>query len=269
MLDSSAFVIRDLLRSRLITEDGATRAEQHAEGHACTVVESLSDLGLVSPRDLAITRAKICEQPFVDLAEFEIDIANARLMPRSVAESLGAFPLFVVDGVATVAIEDPLNLSAIDQVRQVLQLEIDPVVCETPRLRAMITRAYSLVQTHEDHGDDLAKFGDVDLASAEEPIVAAVNQIIVAGIELGASDIHINPDERVLSLRYRVDGALRSQQGPSLATHPSLVQRLKVMARLDLTQTRKPQDGKFAFTHKGRVTDVRLSVTPTVDGENV
>src|SRR5690606_16551317 len=97
---------------------------------------------------------------------------------------------------------------------------------------------------------------------------AAVNQIIAAAVEAGASDVHVSPDDGCLQLRYRVDGALRQQQAPPLSAHASIVQRLKVMARLDVTQTRRPQDGKFRFDHRGRPVDIRLSVVPTVHGEN-
>jgi type II secretory ATPase GspE/PulE/Tfp pilus assembly ATPase PilB-like protein len=99
--------------------------------------------------------------------------------------------------------------------------------------------------------------------------VAAVNQILSFAVDAGASDIHINPDEAELLLRYRVDGVLQSQQGPPRSVHTSIVQRLKVLAKLDLTQTRRPQDGKFRFTHRGENVDVRLSLIPTIHGENV
>jgi len=99
--------------------------------------------------------------------------------------------------------------------------------------------------------------------------VAAVNQILAAAIDQGSSDVHVNPDEHDVHLRYRIDGVLRSQQAPGRAAHAGIVQRLKVMAKLDLTQTRKPQDGKFRYVHRGQSVDVRLSLVPTIHGENV
>ncbi|MBY0261131.1 MAG: GspE/PulE family protein, partial [Phycisphaerales bacterium] len=104
--------------------------------------------------------------------------------------------------------------------------------------------------------------------TGKEPIVAAVNQIVAQGIDLGASDIHIGPDEHQLHLRYRVDGELQPHKGPGLDAHIGIIQRLKVMSGLDLTVTRRPQDGKFRFSHNGREVDVRLSLIPTVSGEN-
>ena len=106
------------------------------------------------------------------------------------------------------------------------------------------------------------------VARPRQPIVVAVNQVIAAAIDSGASDIHLNPDEHCLHLRYRIDGVLQSQQAPDLSIHPGMIQRLKVMAQLDLTQTRRPQDGKFRFMHNDQAIDVRLSLLPTVYGEN-
>jgi len=173
-----------------------------------------------------------------------------------------------------VGMENPLDLRAVDQMRALLKVDVDPVLCEPDALRALIDRAYSLtgdaaadrlrLATSSTDSADLAG----ETAAAREPIVAAVNQIIAQGLDLLASDIHIGPDEHELHLRYRVDGTLRAHQGPGLAAHSGLIQRLKVMAHLDLTQTRRPQDGKFRFSHGGRSVDVRLSIIPTVCGEN-
>jgi type IV pilus assembly protein PilB len=266
-LDTGHFIVRTLLADRVISEQDVTRASEQAKTGGGDVIGALVSLGIVSPRKLAIAKAKICEYPFVDIAAFEIDVRNATLIPRTVAERLQVFPLFCVDGVASVAMLDPLNLQAIDQVRQVLRTDVDPVIVDAEQLRALIARAYSIARTM---GEDQGKTGqEEELTTGEEPIVAAVNQILVAAIDASASDVHINPDETDVHLRYRVDGALRQQQGPGRAAHPGIVQRLKVLSKLDLTQTRKPQDGKFRFVHRGEAIDIRLSLIPTIHGENV
>src|SRR5205085_1820788 len=129
------------------------------------------------------------------------------------------------------------------------------------QLRALIARAYSMAQSGDIAESTPAALGDESLTTGDEPIVAAVNQIMTGAADIGASDIHINPDENELLLRYRVDGVLQTQQGPARSAHASIVQRLKVLAKLDLTQTRKPQDGKFRFMHRGtEPVDIRLSV---------
>lgn len=266
MFDSRHFVVRQLLADKLVTEPDVRRATEHASASRGDVLESLVSLGVVTSRRLAIARAKICEYPFVDLTAFEVNIQNAKLLPRTVAERLGAFPLFVIDGTATVAMGDPLNLQALDQIRQILRTDVDPVVCDAELLKSLVARAYSLVQTEQTE-DTVG--GERQLTTGDEPIVAAVNQIIGAAIEVGASDIHVNPDESELLLRYRVDGILKPQQGPARSAHAAIVQRLKVLAKLDLTQNRKPQDGKFRHQHRGELVDIRLSLIPTIHGENV
>jgi len=252
----------------MISEVDVQRANESAAAKGIDPVDALVTLGIISSRRIAIERAKICEYPFVDLTHYDVDFHNTRLMPRSVAEKLVVYPLFCFEGVSTVAMLDPLNLQAIDQVRQVLKGEIDPVICDSEQLRALIARAYSLSaasSTSGTAGDEQA-----ERTTGEEPIVAAVNQILAGAVDLGASDIHINPDESELLLRYRVDGVLQTLQGPQKSAHASIVQRLKVLAQLDLTQTRRPQDGKFRFhPRSGPPVDVRLSIIPTLHGENV
>lgn len=244
------------------------RAAEQARVTGVSVPEALVAIGVLSSRVLAISRAKITEYPFVDLAAFAVDITNAELLPRAVSERFSAFPLFIIDGLATVAMVDPLNLQAIDLIRGTLKRDVDLVICDPEQLRALIAKAYSLSRVKSE-GPAAPSEQDADLTTGDEPIVAAVNQILASAMELGASDVHIGPDEHDLHLRYRIDGVLLPQQGPAKAAHGGIVQRLKVMAKLDLTQSRKPQDGKFRFTHQGQYVDVRLSLIPTIHGENV
>ncbi|MBL8760322.1 MAG: type II/IV secretion system protein [Phycisphaerae bacterium] len=268
MRDSGDFLIRTLLAEGVVTQAEVERAQQTASAQRRDPLDMLVAAGAVSSRTLAIFRAKICEYPFVDLAQFEVDLRHASRIPRAIADKLGVFPLFCFEHAATVAMLDPLNLSVIDQVRQLVKCEVDPVICDAEQLNALITRAYSLVRTT---GADavVSVEEDKDTTSGDEPVVAAVNQIIVTAIELGASDIHLNPDDDALHLRYRVDGVMRSLHGPSKGMHAGLVQRLKVMAKLDVAQTRKPQDGKIRFNPPtGDPVDIRLSLLPTIHGEN-
>jgi len=268
MRDAGHFLIRSLLAEKLISEADVQRASESAASKNIDAVDALVGLGIISSRRIAIERAKICEYPFVDLTHFDVDFHNTRLMPRAVAEKLVVYPLFCFDGVSTVAMLDPLNLQAIDQVRQVLKGDIDPVICDAEQLRALIARAYSLSAASGASGS--AGDEQTERTTGEEPIVAAVNQILAGAVDMGASDIHINPDEAELILRYRVDGVLQSLQGPQKSAHAGIVQRLKVLAQLDLTQTRRPQDGKFRFhPRSGAPVDIRLSIMPTVHGENV
>jgi type IV pilus assembly protein PilB len=269
MLSQDDFVIAALLEEGRLTRAQAEEAGKRAAEKRIEKSAALVEMGVATGRELAILRASLCECPFVDLAQYDIDIANAALLPRGVAEKMRVFPLFDLGEQVTVGMADPLDLRAVDQARALLKCDVEPVLCEAEALRGLISRAYSLAA-----GGAAAVVRDEDavqssMTAADEPMVAAVNQIIAQGIEENASDIHLGPDETNLHLRYRIDGALQPRQGPSLGAHPGLVQRLKVMANLDLTVTRRPQDGKFRFVHNGKTVDVRLSIIPTVCGENV
>ncbi|HRQ72759.1 MAG TPA: GspE/PulE family protein [Phycisphaerales bacterium] len=269
VLDSSHFLVQSLIEDGLIQEADAHRAREHASEQSLALPDALVSIGAITHRQLAISRAKLCEYPFVDLVAYDVDINNANLIPRAMAERLLTFVLFRMGDASTVAMLDPLNLQSIDQVRQVLRTDVDPVLCDAEQLRALIARAYSLAQTDGAAPEPTHAKAETTLTTGDEPIVAAVNQVIVAAIDAGASDIHLNPEENTLNLRYRVDGVLVPQQGPPRSAHESMVQRLKVMAKLDLTQTRRPQDGKFRFLHRNHTIDVRLSLVPTIHGENV
>lgn len=264
------FILAALAEDRTLSAEAIERVNRHAVEHAVPTSKALLDLGLINARELALVRAQTSEYPFVDLAHYEIDFGNTRLLPQATAESLQAFPLFALASLITVGMADPLDLRAVDQLRSQLKNDIEPVVCEPEVLRQLIDRAYSLSGhdpiRREKTADSKPAAGE--LTTGKEPIVAAVNQILAQGIELGASDIHIGPDEYELHLRYRVDGVLHAHQGPGLGAHSGIIQRLKVMAAMDLTQTRRPQDGKFRYTHNGRTVDLRLSMIPTVCGEN-
>jgi len=273
---------QDLFLRRAIEEAGALPAERLdacsalAREKECDLAQAIIDLGALSARRLALIRADVCEVPFVEPADYDVSYDNTRLLPRAVAEKHCVFPLFFIDGVLTVGTDDPMNLVAMDQVRQFVHGEVDAVLCPRESLQALIARAYSLSRAAPDAvaagGETVeldATAARLESDSSSQPVVAAVNQLLADAAEQAASDIHVNPDEHELRIRYRIDGVLHERQGPPLSMHAGIVQRLKVIANLDLTQTRRPQDGKFRFRHAGRSIEVRMSTLPTVCGENV
>lgn len=269
MPDQDLFLERALLAEALVQPEQIREARKHATSQGVDFVDALIATGALSSRDLAVIRADLCEVPFVNLADYEPCFGNAAIIPRNVAERFQVFPLFRTDDVLTLAMHDPLDLDAADHVRQVVRCEVDPVLVEREQLLACIGRVYSLSQSQSDESGDDVEGADTGLGDVVHPIAAAVNQILADAADQQASDVHLNPDEHELHVRYRIDGVLRERQGPSLSMHGALVQRLKVMAHLDLTQTRRPQDGKFRFRHGNTDIDVRMSTMPTVSGENV
>ena len=270
MLEHDDFVVAALVEEGLCSPAAVEQAQRTAAGRDLTVLGALVEAGAVKSRDVALCRAVIGEVPFLDLDRYRVDIRNAGLLPRNTAESLRAFALFDLGDVVTVGMSNPLDLRAVDQLRTLLKRDVEAVLCEPEKLAQLVERAYSLAGTTTSETPTAAAgMGAAELTTGREPVVAAVNQILAQAIERGASDVHLGPDETALHLRFRVDGMLQEQQGPGLAMHAGLVQRLKVMAGMDLTQTRRPQDGKFRYAHRGQSVDVRVSIIPTVTGENV
>lgn len=267
MMEHDDFIIQQLLEDGLLDAAQLAAARKAAASDRTSVCEALCKAGVLTERTVAVVHAQICEVPFVDLAHYRIDIRNAEKLSKSIAESLQALPLFILENVITVGMANPMDLRAVDQLRSLLKCDVDPVLCEPKPLSQLISRVYAM--STEGQAPATTDPTSIDMTTGREPIVAAVNQIISQAVEKRASDIHLGPDETTLHLRYRIDGELITQQGPALSAHLGLVQRLKVMANLDLTQSRRPQDGKFRFNHNGRAVDIRLSIIPTVCGENV
>ncbi len=269
MHNQDVFLEQTLLEEGRVTDEQLEEARRYGIEHQVDLVDALISTEAIRGREIALAKAGICEAPFADLEEFEACFANTQLVPRAVAERYCLFPLFKIDNVLTLAMDDPLNLEAMDQARQFAKCEVDAVLCDREQLRPLISRAYRLTQVHTDYDEIEAPAEGETVVDNSQPVVAAVNQLLADAVDLAASDVHINPDEDQLRLRYRVDGVLQEKQGPPLSMHAGIVQRLKVMAHLDLTQTRRPQDGKFRFHHGDNPIDVRMSTLPTVCGENV
>ncbi|MAE65422.1 MAG: type II secretion system protein GspE [Phycisphaeraceae bacterium] len=269
MLENAEFLERALLEEGLIDEEQLRQSRELALEVGCSIDEAIETLKYVEGRRIALTKAQIFEVPYVDLRQLQIHFPNCQHLPYDVADRFLVFPIFMVDGLITLGTSDPLNLTALDQVRQIVKCDVDTVQCETKLLRELINRAYSL--------SNHSAAADVDLAAQEDgveveqtgQIISAVNTLLADAIDAGASDVHVNPDQNELHIRLRIDGMLHKTQGPPLNMHPKIVQRLKVMAQLDLTQTRRPQDGKIRFEHNDRRIDVRVSIIPTITGENV
>ncbi|MBT8486816.1 MAG: Flp pilus assembly complex ATPase component TadA [Phycisphaerales bacterium] len=270
MADQDVFLQRALMQEGLLNAEQLDAARRYSAEHGVDLVEGLVATEVVTSRQIALIKADVCEVPYVELGDYETCYANTALIPREISERYGAFPLFMIDGVLTVAMDDPLNLDATDQIRRLTRCEVDAVLAPREQIRSLIAKAYSLGHARPSGTDAVAEVEtEDDGTESSAPVVAAVNSMLADAVQQRASDIHINPDEHELHLRYRVDGVLQEKQGPPLSMHAGIVQRLKVMSHLDLTQTRRPQDGKFRFRHGGQTVDVRLSTIPTVSGENV
>ncbi len=239
----------------------------------------LAKLGLVSERDLAEAIAAELDLPLVGAREFpESPLYAERLSPRFLREAL-VLPIAEEAGGLVVAMADPLDDYAADALRLVSGQELLPRVAVPGELEAAIDRLYGaragalgrLADAAGEDGDEGLEL-DVerlkDLAS-EAPVIRLVNQMITRAVEQRASDIHIEPLEASLRVRYRIDGVLRDVEAPPNRFRAAIVSRVKIMAKLNIAERRLPQDGRIKLAIRGTPIDLRVSTIPTMHGEGV
>jgi type IV pilus assembly protein PilB len=240
-------------------------------------VKALVDKGMVTPVQLASARAAQADLPFVELLDFPVDRTAVSLVPAAMCRRYKVLPIGIVGDILTLAMVDPGDVFAIDDVRAVARMQVKPVVAEASDLRAAIDRYLradgelsDLTSTLEEESSstDLAlaaNEADVD----DAPIVRFVNLLISQGIQDKASDIHIEPSEFEMKVRYRIDGVLHEMQSAPKAIQNGVISRLKIMSEIDISERRKPQDGRMSVSHGGRKIDLRVATLPTVWGEKV
>ena len=261
-----------------LTDEQLERARTLSRSEDMSEPEAMVKLGYVTRERLCILIAERTECPYVDLSEYDVNLENRDLIPEDLARRHKLFPLFYVEGVLTLAMADPSNLMAIDQVRLHARCEVDVTVADPHQITRLIEKAYSGWEM--DEADDEPDTTDVvvgtelslllDDASPETaPVVKLVNVILTQAVTDGASDVHVEPDERELRIRLRVDGVLHEIPAPPLKLHPALVARVKVLSNLDVAETRRPQDGHFKLRLAGNAVDFRVSTIPTIYGENL
>jgi type IV pilus assembly protein PilB len=278
-----AELVADLIETTgLVTADrlAAVRGRVKQGG---SFAQAILDEGVASPEGIARTLASRFHLAFVDLPVAGVDDEAAKELPVHVMERVIAVPYALEGNVLRIAIADPGNVQAIDELRLAtrFQLELavaarDDIETEIRRLlraseafgaRAAIEEEESLVVESQDQADDL----EVDDGISDVPLVRLVNSIIFQAAEDGASDIHFEPQEDALAVRLRIDGVLHEVQRIPKRMMPGVTTRLKVLAKLDIAERRKPQDGRISLNAAaaGRMLDVRVATLPTVEGEAV
>lgn len=271
-----------LIAAGLITEAQFELAvrEQRRRGGALSVI--LIDLGLVSADQLSRFMAREAEARMVDLNKLMIDQAVLDLVPLDLCRRLRALPLSRVNGALTVAIADPMDVLAIDTLAQVTGAHIDVVVSTEQEILSFLdglqqggeTIQESIDQIIAEEGDSarLATRAEVDLAAAsqdEAPVIRLVNQIVTRAVNIGASDIHFEPEEKMMRIRVRIDGVLYPDVLIPKSLQSPVSTRVKILADMDVAETRLPQDGRATVYVGRRQINLRVSALPTSYGENV
>ncbi|MBK8482589.1 MAG: type IV-A pilus assembly ATPase PilB [Proteobacteria bacterium] len=272
-----------LVRENLISPKELDEARKESAKTGGRLGYSLTKLGYIAENDLTNFLSKQYGVPSINLGEFEIDQDVIALIPKDVALKHRCLPVSRAGGALIVAMADPSNIFAIDDLKFLTGYNVDVVVAAEAAIDESIARYYENVKYEEvmegfdeteidfsEDGDENVAVVDLERASEEAPVVRLVNLILINAIKKGASDIHIEPYEKKLRVRYRVDGVLQEEMNPPMKLRNALVSRLKIMSQLDIAERRLPQDGRIKLKlGKGREMDYRVSVLPTMFGEKV
>ena len=241
---------------------------------------NLVKTGAISERAFAEFLAQIYQVPAVDLDEIESDEHSIELIPPEVAAKFQVVPINREGRVLTVAMANPDNIFAIDDIKFITGLEVRPVVATETSIKRAIDRFYesadSLAEVMRDMVDDFEIVEEVDedigLAEAQSedaPVVKLVNSLIADAVNKNASDIHVEPFEQKLRVRFRIDGVLHAMMSPPYKMKGAITSRLKIMAELDIAEKRIPQDGRIKIRIGNKKIDLRVSTLPTIFGEKV
>ncbi|MGZ8765305.1 MAG: GspE/PulE family protein [Acidimicrobiia bacterium] len=236
----------------------------------------LIERGYVNEVDLVRALAAQVGLEFVDLSEVSVDASVAMLIPENLSRKYQALPIFWEEHRLVVAIADPSNVFAVDDIRAITGADIRTVVATSGQLAELIDRFHRLdgeVDTVAQEAADELGPGD-DISSLSEiiedaPIVKFVNLLITQAVSDRASDIHVEPGERDLRIRFRIDGVLHEVMHSPKSIQNGVISRLKVMAEIDIAERRLPQDGRISLTVSGKPIDLRVATLPTVYGEKV
>lgn len=234
--------------------------------------------GALSESQLASARAAQSGLPFVELLDYPVDHAAVALVPAALCRRYEVLPIGFSSGFLILAMVDPGNVFAVDDVRAISSAQVKCVVAERTDLLAAIDRFHRAdvelsslsTELQEQAGPgELARQDPSEPKEDDAPIVRFVNLLISQGIQDLASDIHIEPGEYDMGVRYRIDGVMHEMQRAPKNIQNGVISRLKIMADIDIAERRRPQDGRMSVSHGGRKIDLRVATLPTVWGEKV
>jgi type IV pilus assembly protein PilB len=205
----------------------------------------------------------------VDLDSYLIDGKVIDLVPESLAQRYELIPLFKIGNTLTVAMADPHNIHALDEVTLKTGCEVEPVVSTEVQIRRAIDQYYGVSGSIEEIVKGFAEEGPEPLGTGDAPVIKLVDLLMAKAIRDGASDIHLEPDEKGVYTRYRIDGVLHAVSSLPKNLQSAIVSRIKVMGNMDIAESRTPQDGRSHIKMEGKEIELRISTFPTIYGENV
>ena len=269
-----------LLARGLVNEEQLEEARRNAAQRGRSLGRVLIELGFVSEAGLVSILAEQLGLKFIDLSEAHIDPAAVAMVSEAVARRHSCLPVAVDNGTLVVAMADPANVVAVDDIRAMTKRDVRVVVATKADVSSAISRYYRMDRTAETLAEEVAaekeaeeeKDLEAQLKSAgaeDAPIIKLVNLLITQAVTDRASDIHIEPEEKSLRVRYRIDGVLHEVMNPPKSVQAGITSRLKIMADINIAERRIPQDGRIGLIVQGKQVDIRVATLPTVHGEKI
>ena len=280
-----------MVKENLINQVQLTQALEQQKKSGGRLGSCLVSLGFVSDEDVTTFLSRQYGVPSINLTYFEVDQEVIRLVPEDTARRYEVVPLSRVGSSLTIAMVDPTNVFAMDDIKFMTGFNVEPVVASEGAIREAIEKFYSqqqgdalakVMEEFAEGGEDVLELdtGETELsadelekAAGDAPVVKLVNIILREALTRGASDIHMEPYEKEYRVRYRVDGLLHSVMNPPMKMKDAIISRIKIMAKLDIAEKRLPQDGRIMLRMqqdgKKKQLDFRVSVLPTMWGEKV
>jgi type IV pilus assembly protein PilB len=281
-----------LLKESLITQDQLDKALEFQRSNGGKLGSCLTKMGYITDDDITGVLSRQYGVPSINLKYYEIDPNVIKLIPQDTALRYQVVPLSRVGSVLTIAMTDPTNVFAMDDIKFMTGFNVEPVVASETAIVEAISRFYgggtssheelsSLMKDLVDEEQELELAADeqemdaeaLEKAAEEAPIIKLVNLILTDSVKRGASDIHVEPYENEMRVRFRVDGVLQTVMNPPLKLRDAITSRMKIMAKLDIAEKRLPQDGRIMIKYKAegkkKELDFRVSTVPTLYGEKI
>jgi type IV pilus assembly protein PilB len=272
---------RLLLENNLIDEDQLNEALVEHKDSGKSLGRVLIDRGVLTEGQLTSVLAEQIGIRYVDLTSYDVDPAASTLVDVNLARRYTIIPIDFDHGKLMVAMADPTNVFALDDVRIMTGMEIMPVVSTRDDIKSAVERYFSApteaeeefeempsIEMEEEEDEDVREWELKD-AGEDAPIVKYVNLIITEAVQEHASDVHIEPGEKDIRIRYRIDGVLHEIRRSPRKIHPGLVSRIKILASMNIAERRVPQDGRFHMDAGKQIVDLRVATLPTVYGEKI
>ncbi len=273
-------IAKRLLESSLINQEQMGRALSAQKSDGGSLGYNLVKTGAISEQAFAEFMGQVFNVPALDLDAVQPDADAVSLIPCEVATKFQVVPVKRQGRILTVAMANPDNIFAIDDIKFITGLEVKPVVATETAIKKAIDRLYdsadSLASIMKDMQEDFEILEDADedlspedVQSSDAPVVKLVNSLIADAVNKKSSDIHIEPYEKHMRVRYRIDGMLHEMMSPPFKMKGAIISRLKIMAELDIAEKRVPQDGRIKIRIGGKPIDLRVSTLPTIFGEKL